>query len=90
MRHIEGWRPIPLLALHSEADEWVPVAAIRSFAEALRSRYARLGARPDQVVLTTWPTTGAPAEHAGFGRVANDAKNAQVEFLQGWLLGGGA
>lgn len=87
MRHIDGWRPIPLLALHSDADEWVPVAAMRSFVEALRGRYERLGARPETVELVTWPTTGAPAEHAGFGRVANDAKNLQVDFLRRSLLG---
>ncbi len=81
MRHLDTWRPIPLLALHSEADEWVPVGAIRSFTDALRDRCVRLGADPAMVELTTWPTTGAPAEHSGFGRVANDAKNIQSAFL---------
>lgn len=87
MRHLDGWRPIPLLALHSEADEWVPVAAMRTFVDALRARYERLGARPDLVEMVTWPSTGAPAEHSGFGRVANDAKNLQVDFLRRTLLG---
>ncbi len=74
--HLETWRPIPLLALHSEADQVVPVACIRTFVEALTPRSA------DQPVsLVTWPTTGAPLEHNGFGLKANDAKNAQVEFL---------
>lgn len=86
-RHLDGWRPIPLLALHSEADEWVPVDAIRSFARALAERYAAAGADRSTVQLVTWPSTGAPSEHAGFGRVANDAKNLQVEFFQRWLLG---
>lgn len=81
MRHLGAWRPIPLLALHSEADEWVPVGAIRTLIEALRARYASLGADPDLATLTTWPTTGAPAEHSGFGRVSNDAKNIQTAFL---------
>ncbi len=80
-RHIEGWRPIPLLALHSEADEWVPVAAIRTFIERLRAHYTRIGADPDLARLVTWPRTGAPNEHAGFGNVSNDAKNLQTEFL---------
>jgi dienelactone hydrolase len=87
MRHIDSWRPLPLLALHSEADEWVPVEAMRSFTEALRARYTRLGAKPDLVEMVTWPSTGAPAEHSGFGRVANDAKNLQVDFLKRHLLG---
>ena len=85
MRHLAQWRPVPLLALHSEADEWVPVGAIRAFTDALGSHYERLGADPSAVRLHTWPETGAPAEHAGFGRMANDAKNLQIEFLTRWL-----
>lgn len=81
LRHLDGWRPIPLLALHSEADEWVPVGAIRSFTDGLKRRYESVGAPQDLVQLTTWPTTGAPAEHSGFGRVSNDAKNIQTAFL---------
>jgi len=85
--HLVGWRPIPLLALHSEADAWVPVRAIRGLVERLRERYREEGADPSQVELITWPKTGAPYEHAGFGRVANDAKNAQAAFFERWLLG---
>lgn len=81
IRHLAGWRPVPLLALHSEADEWVPVAATRVFIEALRRRYETLDADPDLARMQTWPTTGAPFEHAGFGRVANDAKNLQLAFF---------
>lgn len=84
---VPQWRPIPLLALHSEADEWVPVGAIRTFTEALASHYASRGLNPDRVRLVTWPNTGAPYEHAGFGRVANDAKNLQTDFLREHLLG---
>lgn len=84
--HVPTWRPIPLLALHSEKDEWVPVGAIRSLAESLREHYAAAGADPDLVTVVTWPETGAPNEHAGFGRVANDAKNVQTEFLARHLL----
>lgn len=72
---LDGWRDIPLLALHSEADEWVPVEAIRSFTEDLAQRPGA------DVTLHTWPTTGAPYEHAGFGRVANEAKNLLTDFL---------
>ncbi len=40
----------------------------------------------DEIVrFVTWEETGAPNEHAGFGRVANDAKNIQLEFYKKWL-----
>jgi dienelactone hydrolase len=78
--HIATWRPIPLLALHSEADAWLPVEGIRTFTESLRERYAALGADPGMVQLTTWPSTGAPYEHLGFGRHSNEAKNLQAAF----------
>jgi alpha-beta hydrolase superfamily lysophospholipase len=84
--HLASWKPIPLLALHSEADAIVPWEGQRRFLESLRAHYARLGADPQWVQSLTWPTTGAPQEHAGFGRFANDAKNAQVDFFREHLL----
>lgn len=87
MRHIDGFAPLPLLALHSEADQWAPFAGVERFVEALRARYAAQGADPGLVELRTWPSTGAPYEHAGFGRFANEAKNAQTAFWRRWLLG---
>ncbi len=75
--HIDGWRDVPLLALHSEIDAWVPVAGIRNFVEALREA----GKDASGIELVTWPETGAPSEHAGFGKVANEAKNLQTEFF---------
>ena len=83
---VDAWRPIPFLALHSEADQTVPVSAIRSFARSLRDRYESAGADPSTITFHTWPETGAPSEHAGFGRVANDAKNVQTDFLKQHLL----
>jgi alpha-beta hydrolase superfamily lysophospholipase len=77
MQHLSGWRDLPLLALHSEADELVPVAAIRSFIEALPPGHAR---------LVTWERTGAPREHLGFGKVAAEARNVGVDFLAEHLL----
>ncbi|MEM1423026.1 MAG: alpha/beta fold hydrolase [Planctomycetota bacterium] len=77
IRRLDGWRDIPLLALHSESDEWVPVDGIRNFTDAL----GRAGKDAAGVELVTWPETGAPAEHAGFGRVANEAKNIQTDFF---------
>ncbi|MGP1347281.1 MAG: alpha/beta hydrolase family protein [Phycisphaerales bacterium] len=90
MHRLESWRPIPLLALHSEKDEWVPVGAIRALLGALSERYSAVGADPGLLTLRTWAETGAPYEHAGFGRVSNEAKNLQLEFLERWLLADGA
>lgn len=85
--HLENWRPIPLLAMHSESDQWVAVAAIRSFIERLHSHYESRGADSSTAQLVTWPETGAPFEHAGFGRVANEAKNVQTDFFVRCLIG---
>jgi dienelactone hydrolase len=87
MRHLDTWRPIPLLALHSEADQWISVEGIREFVTALRARYRALGVDESTVELVTWPTTGAPYEHLGFGRVSNDAKNLQTAFFRRHLVG---
>lgn len=77
-----GWvAPVPLLALHCEVDEVVPVETLRGFLARLRERYIAAGADPGLIELKTWPATGAPSEHGGFGRFGNEAKNAQVEFL---------
>ena len=83
--HLSTWKPIPLLALHSESDQIVPWPVQRRFLEQLRTHYRHDGADPRLVEAVTWPETGAPQEHAGFGRVANDAKNAQLEFLRRYL-----
>lgn len=79
--HLSEWRAIPFLALHSEADEWIPVGAMSSFIAAIRERYAALGSEPGLVEFHTWPKTGAPNEHYGFGKVSNEAKNLQTDFL---------
>jgi dienelactone hydrolase len=82
MQNLDHWRSIPLLMLHSEADRVVPIGGQREFIYALRERYIAAGADPAMIELITWPQTGAPEEHAGFGRVSNDAKNAQTVFLR--------
>lgn len=82
MQHMGGMRPIPLLVLHSEADMVVPWKGMAVFVERLKRHYVQAGADAAMIEVMTWPQTGAPQEHAGFGRVANDAKNAQVEFLK--------
>jgi len=79
--HLHDWRDIPTLALHSAKDEVVPVAGTRRFIDALRVR----STHPDRVTLHEWDSTGAPAEHVGFGRVAAEAKELGTRFLQRWL-----
>jgi alpha-beta hydrolase superfamily lysophospholipase len=85
LAHLDAFAPIPLLALHSEADELVPWPTQRTFLEALAEHYRRRGADPALIGVMTWPETGAPREHLGFGRFSNEAKNAQTEFLARWL-----
>ncbi len=86
MQNLEHWRPIPVLAVHSETDRVVPFPGMREFIGALNSTYSARGADPAMIELVTWPETGAMAEHMGFGKYSNDAKNAQTEFLQRHLL----
>lgn len=87
--HLDAWRPVPVLAMHNEFDRVVPIAAATEFAELLRGTYARAGAVPETVEFVVWPESGAPDEHAGFGRHSNDAKNRQVEFLRRHLFTAG-
>ena len=79
---IDGFDPIPLLALHNEGDEMVPIGGQRLFLDTLRGHYHDADADPKLIELYTFTETGAPAEHAGFGRYANDAKNLQLEFIK--------
>lgn len=81
LKHLAGFRPIPLLALHNEGDELVPIGVQRAFLDRLREHYKREDADPELVRLETFRDTGALQEHAGFGRCANDAKNTQLAFL---------
>lgn len=83
--HLSSWRPIPILFAHSEADAMVPIGPQRHFVDALRRHYALTSASEDLITFMTWPETGAPYEHLGFGRFSNDAKNAQTEFLAAHL-----
>lgn len=83
IEHLPGWRDIPFLALHNELDEWVPADGQREFVAALRAR----SARPADIELHAYGATGAPNEHAGFGRFASDAKDRVTAFLARHLLG---
>lgn len=80
-QHLDGFRPIPLLALHAETDEIIPWGQMQTFLGMLRGQYREKGADPAMIQFRTWRDTGAPNEHAGFGKYGNDAKNAQAEFL---------
>ena len=82
MQQLDGFRPVPLLALHNEGDEMVPIDGQRLFIEQLKAHYQSQGVDPDLIVLNTFVDTGAPSEHAGFGKFANDAKNMQLAFLK--------
>ncbi len=80
-QHLATFAPLPLLAMHSETDEMVPWEVQRRFLEKLRAHYAARGANPSFIEVKTWPRTGAPREHIGFGTFSNDAKNIQTEFF---------
>lgn len=85
LHHLAGFAPIPLMSLHSRADAIVPFAGMQHFLEQLRAHYTSRGADPATVESVSWPSTGAPGEHAGFGRAANDAKITQVRFYASHL-----
>jgi dienelactone hydrolase len=84
VRHLDGWRDLPFLALHNELDEWVPAEGQREFVDALRAR----SPHPERIEMHVYGPTGAPNEHAGFGRFASDAKDRGTAFLSQWLLDG--
>lgn len=83
--HLSSFRPIPLLALHSQRDAMVPWVAQSVFLDRLRARYVEVGSEPGMIEVKTWPETGAPSEHVGFGRVSNEAKNLVTDFLTRYL-----
>jgi hypothetical protein len=80
--NLDGWAEIPLQVIHARHDEWMSIEGQRAFVEALRARYRR----SDLIESIEYDRTGAPFEHAGFGRMASDAKNRQVAFLRRWLI----
>jgi dienelactone hydrolase len=82
MQRLEGFRPLPLLGLHNEGDETIAISTQRLFLSRLREHYIEQSADPDLIKFHVFTDSGAPAEHAGFGRYANEAKNMQLEFLK--------
>lgn len=82
MANLDGWREIPFQAIHARHDEWMNVEGQAAFINALRER----APDPALIEFTLYDRTGAPNEHAGFGRKAADAKTRQLEFFRRWLL----
>lgn len=82
IRNLDGWREIPVQALHARHDAWVALEGQQAFIDALRER----SAHPETVELVVYDETGAPFEHAGFGRFASDAKSRQRDFFQAVLF----
>ncbi len=81
MVRLDGFEPLPLLVLHNEHDRMTPIEAQRGFVRALRQHYQNRDADPGLVEMFVFPETGAPSEHAGFGRHSNEAKALQTAFL---------
>lgn len=86
LTHLDGFEPLPLLALHIDGDQLVPLPVQQRFLDRLGDHYESRGASRDLITLETFKDTGAPYEHAGFGRYGNDAKNIQLDFLTRVLL----
>ena len=78
IRHLDRWREIPVLAVHSRGDEWVDFDGQSAFLDELRRR----ATRPEAIEMFALDETGAPHEHLGFGRRTNDVKNRELEFLR--------
>ena len=72
---------VPLLAVHSALDAWVPASGMTGFVEALGERYATLGGSADDARVHLWEETGAPHEHMGFGRRTNETKQMENAFV---------
>lgn len=75
--NLDGWRPIPLLVLHNRLDGWVPLEGQEEFLAALRKRYDDAS----RITVHVYDETGAPYEHAGFGRMGADAKDRFTAFV---------
>jgi fermentation-respiration switch protein FrsA (DUF1100 family) len=86
MANLRNWREIPLQAFHSRLDEWVTFEGQAAFIGAIRRRYHDLS----RIEFIVYDETGAPFEHAGFGKHAADAKEKQRDFYSRHLRGGQA
>ncbi|HRP61955.1 MAG TPA: alpha/beta fold hydrolase [Phycisphaerales bacterium] len=84
IRNLKSWREIPFQAIHTRHDEWVAFDGQQAFIKSLQQRYHD----PSLIEFHTYDRTGAPFEHAGFGRMSADAKDRQSAFFRKWLLVG--
>lgn len=84
LRHLDSWKPIPLMALHAIEDEMVPVTPQRGFIEKIRAQTSA----NIPVVWEEFARTGAPKEHIGFGIFAAHAKTVGTQFLVDHLAPG--
>ncbi len=74
---LSAWRSISVQVLHNVGDALVPIEAQRRFVAALRERTT-----PAELVeMHEFTNTGAPSEHAGFGKFGAEAKDLQTAFL---------
>jgi len=80
--HLDTWRPIPLQALHTKGDRLIPYDLQERFLAMLGDHYEQQGASRDLLTLIAYEDTGAPDEHAGFGRFGNDSKNTMTSYLK--------
>lgn len=78
IRHIQGWREIPLQAFHCRADEWVPFDGQEAFINSLADHYEN----PELIDWMTYDQTGTLHEHVGFGPHAPQVKERQRSFFQ--------
>lgn len=83
IEHLDQWRPLPTLAIHSRLDQWIPFVSQWRFLHAIEA----LG--PESLIeRVAYDRTGAPGEHAGFGSCSADAKEHLCRFLEQRLLSG--
>ena len=83
LEHLDAWKPIPLLAIHSRSDEWVDWSGQSTFLDAVEA----LGP-PELVERMIFEQTGAEHEHVGFGLHSADAKERERDFYARHLATG--
>ena len=83
INHLSMWRPIPVLAVHSKADEWVDWEGQSAFLDSV----ARQG-DPELVERLVFDRTGAEHEHVGFGRFSAEVKERERSFFLEHLADG--
>ena len=64
----------------------IPIDPPNEGVEAIRKAVEGFIGMSEQIEFIRFERTGAPNEHAGFGKYAAEAKNRQVKFLRRHLL----